>query len=204
MTVSRQAADCRGLTGRFQDEIRFFRSWIAAPKTVGAILPTSMRMARRMAALIDPASDLPVLELGPGTGIITRAILERGVRPEKLVAVEYSPEFHTRLIDAFPGVNFIRGDAFALAETLGLYRNETFGCALSGLPLLNFKPSERIAFVDSVLDRLAPGAPLVQFTYGPREPVPSRGQRYEAHRLDFVFRNFPPAHIWVYRRRAHG
>jgi phosphatidylethanolamine/phosphatidyl-N-methylethanolamine N-methyltransferase len=186
------------------DNARFFRSWLANPRAVGAVLPSSPQLARRMAALIDPHSPLPVLELGPGTGIITQAILERGVRPERIVAVERSPELGAHLAIGFPHIEIVYGDAFKLAETLAHHQATRFGCAISGLPLLNHSVSARIALVDGVLDRLAPGAPLVQFTYGLSEPVPSRNQNFEARRASFILCNVPPAHVWVYRRPVAG
>src|SRR5690606_36222770 len=99
---------------KFDEEIRFFKGWIDGPKSVGAILPTSSVTARRMASVIEPSSGLPVLELGPGTGIITKAIVKRGVAPENVVSIEYSTDFYQHLTRTIPGVNFINGDAFDL------------------------------------------------------------------------------------------
>ena len=61
---------------KFDEEIRFFKGWMSNTRAVGAIIPTSSITARRMAGVVNPASGLPVLELGPGTGVITKAILE--------------------------------------------------------------------------------------------------------------------------------
>jgi phosphatidylethanolamine/phosphatidyl-N-methylethanolamine N-methyltransferase len=186
---------------RFDDEIRFFRGWVDKPRTVGSIVPTSAVTARRMASVIDTGSGLPVLELGPGTGCITRAILAGGVTPERLWSVEYSPEFVGHLRGAFAGVNFVQGDAFALDETLA-EAPPLFDCAISGLPLLNFPVEQRIRLVNDVLDRLPPGRPLIQFTYGPLSPVPTRKGDYTIEHFDFIIRNIPPAQLWIYRRGA--
>ncbi len=72
------------LAEKFDDELRFFKGWIDKPKAVGSIVPTSSFTAKRMASVIDVSSGLPVLEVGPGTGVITRAILARGVNPVNL------------------------------------------------------------------------------------------------------------------------
>ncbi|PWW00476.1 phosphatidylethanolamine N-methyltransferase /phosphatidyl-N-methylethanolamine N-methyltransferase [Hoeflea marina] len=185
---------------RFDEEIRFFKGWIHGPKTVGSIMPTSLTAARSMASLIDPASGLPVLELGPGTGVITRAILARGLAPEKLVSIEYSAEFHARLTADMPAVNFIRGDAFNLALTLGPWREQTFDSVVSGIPLLNFPMEQRVALLEDLLDRVPPGRPVVQFSYGPSSPIAPRRGSYTVAHHDFVMRNVPPARLWVYRR----
>src|SRR6478736_8078004 len=83
---------------KFDEEIRFFKGMMQGPKTVGSIVPTSSVTARRMASVIDTNSGLPVLELGPGTGAITKAILAKGVRPDNLVAIEYSTDFYQHLV----------------------------------------------------------------------------------------------------------
>ena len=187
---------------RFDDEIRFFKGWMDGPKAVGAIMPTSTVTARSMASVVNPASGLPVLELGPGTGVITRAILARGVAPADLVSVEYSLDFHTRLQIDYPGVRFIRGDAFDLETTLGDLKSSLFDCVVSGIPLLNFPMARRVALVEDLLDRVPPGRPVVQFSYGPTSPVSARGAGFEVVHHDFVMRNVPPARLWIYRRGA--
>ena len=185
---------------KFDDEIRFIKGMMSTPKTVGAIMPTSARMASRMASIIDTGSGLPVLELGPGTGVITKAILDKGVRPENLVSVEYSSEFVRHLRGKYPGVNFINGDAFSLAETLESYRGQKFDCVISGVPLLNFPVARRVAYLESLLKRIPRGRPVVQLTYGPKSPVPPGHGDYTVEHFDFVIRNIPPTQLWIYRR----
>ncbi|MCC2687202.1 MAG: SAM-dependent methyltransferase [Rhizobiaceae bacterium] len=188
------------LARKFDDEIRFFKGWMTRPKAVGSIVPTSSVTARRMASVVDPGSGLPVLEVGPGTGVITRAILERGIRPDNLVAVEHSAEFARHLRQAFPGVNVIEGDAFDLERTLGALARQRFDCVVSGVPLLNFPVARRVAYIDSLLDRIPHGRPVVQLTYGPRSPVPPGHGDYTVEHFDFVIRNIPPTQLWIYRR----
>ena len=185
---------------KFDDNIRFLKGVISTPKTVGAIMPTSARMANRMASIIDPGSGLPVLELGPGTGVITRAILDMGVKPENVVSVEYSSDFVRHLRGKYPGVNFINGDAFSLAETLENYRGQKFDCVISGIPLLNFPMHQRVKLVEDLLKLIPVGRPIVQFSYGPVSPVVARPDSYTIKHFDFIMRNIPPARIWHYRK----
>ena len=187
-------------TEKFDDELRFIRGMMSTPKTVGAIMPTSGRMAARMASIIDTGSGLPVLELGPGTGVITKAILDKGVKPEDLVSVEYSSEFVRHLRGKYPGVNFINGDAFSLAETLKTYRGQKFDCVISGIPLLNFPMHQRVTLIEDLLRLIPVGRPVVQFSYGPISPVVARPDSYAIKHFDFVVRNIPPAQIWHYRK----
>lgn len=188
------------LTSRFDEEIRFFKGWMDRPKAVGAILPTSVVTARRMASVIDPGSGLPVLELGPGTGVITKAILKRGIAPSDLYAVEYSADFVAQLEQEFPAANIIQGDAFKLDEALGDKRDTLFDCVISAVPMLSFSPDQRVALMEDFLDRVPQGRPVIQITYGPLSPVPTGKGSYRTEHFDFVMRNLPPAQLWLYRR----
>jgi phosphatidylethanolamine/phosphatidyl-N-methylethanolamine N-methyltransferase len=185
---------------KFDEEIRFFKGWMDGPKSVGAILPTSGVTARRMASVITPRTSLPVLELGPGTGIITKAILERGVAPENLVSIEFSTDFYQHLTRTFQGVNFINGDAFDLETTLGTFRDRTFDAVISAIPMLSFPMERRIALLEDLLDRMPAGRPVIQITYGPVSPIVARPDRYQIKHYDFVVRNIPPAQLWTYTR----
>lgn len=193
----------RALAERFHDELKFFKGWIHSPKAVGSIIPTSSVTARKMAAVINPASGLPVLEVGPGTGVITRAILERGVRPSDLFTVEYSPEFVRHLRGLYPDVHVIEGDAFDLRAALADYQNTVFDCVISGIPLLNFPAARRVAYLESLLDRIPRGRPVIQLTYGPMSPIPPGRGDYQVEHFRFVVRNIPPTQLWVYRRGGH-
>lgn len=188
-------------SGGFGEGFQFLRAWLRAPKSVGSVWPTGAPMARRMAGVIDRASGLPVLEIGPGTGTITKAILETGLAPEKLYAVEYSREFCENLRCKFPKIHVVEGDAFNLAAALGKDGERRFDSAVSALPLLNFPSAARIAFVENVLNLLPAGRPLIQFSYGPKPPAPAGGGNYTVERLGMVLRNIPPAQLWIYSRK---
>lgn len=190
----------QALAKRFEEELRFFKGWIDKPRAVGSIVPTSSVTARKMASVIDVSSGLPVLELGPGTGVITRAILRAGVAPEDIWSVEFSPDFVKHLRRDLPGVNIIHGDAFNLDETLGDKRDTRFDCIISGVPLLNFPVAARIAYLEDLLNRIAPGRPVIQLTYGPKSPVPQGKGNYTVEHFDFIIRNIPPTQLWIYRR----
>jgi phosphatidylethanolamine/phosphatidyl-N-methylethanolamine N-methyltransferase len=194
------ASGLRKFAKKFDDELKFFKGWIDKPKTVGSIIPTSSVTARRMASIIDTASGLPVLEVGPGTGVITKAILARGVRPENLTCVEYAHDFVLHLRRNYPGIDVIEGDAFDLETTLGDKANATFDSVVSGVPLLNFPVATRVKYVESLLDRMPGGRPIVQLTYGPKSPVPPGLGDYTVERFDFIIRNIPPTTLWIYRR----
>ena len=194
----------RKLAEKFDDELKFFKGWIDKPRAVGSIVPTSTITARKMASIVDTKSGLPVLEVGPGTGVVTRAILAHGVKPENLYAVEYSADFVRHLRRLYPGVNVIEGDAFNLDKTLGDHKDMVFDSVVSGVPLLNFPVPQRVAYIESLLDRVPPGRPIVQLTYGPVSPVPPGRGNYTVERFHFILRNIPPTQLWIYRRSRHN
>lgn len=187
---------------RFDDEIVFIKGMIASPDTVGSIIPTSRTTARCMAGQIDTTSGLPVLELGPGTGVITKAIIERGVDPKNLYCVEYSDEFTRRLRVMLPDVNIINGDAFALDDALGEIAFSKFDTIITSMPLLNFPMEARRNLILDLLDRLPAGRPVILFSYGAVAPVPAEKDRIEVSSINWILRNVPPARIWAYRRPA--
>lgn len=182
------------------DTLRFLGRLILQPRTVGAVAPSSRALGRAMAAQIDPKADGPVLELGPGTGVVTAALIERGVAPERLTAVEYNQDFAAMVTARYPGVRVIAGDAFALGQTLGPQAGTTFAAVLSSMPLINFPVAMRVALLEDVLARMPLGAPFVQFSYRLHCPVPPPSG-VTVTQAAFILLNLPPARVWVYRRR---
>ena len=172
---------------------------MARPKHIGAIAPSGRALAKAIALQIDPARPGPVLELGPGTGVVTEAILARGIAPERLTLVEYDSDMAAFLTGCFSGVDVIEGDAFDLAHTLGSKAGEKFCAAVSGLPLLNFPLAKRRHYLEGIVRLLLPGAPMIQFSYGAQPPVaPLPGQTVT--RAAMIWANLPPARVWVYRK----
>ena len=179
--------------------LHFLRALVMRPKNIGAIAPSSRALARAIARQVDPANPGPVLELGPGTGVITEALLERGLAPERLTLVEYDSDMATFLTGCYPGVEVIQGDAFDLGRTLGGKADEQFSAIVSGLPLLNFPVPRRRLLMEGIGQRLLPRAPFVQFSYGFQPPVtPPLG--HSVTRAALVWANLPPARVWVYRK----
>lgn len=197
----RTKAGARKVKARFVDQVRFVGALVSSPKQTGAVAPTARETADLMAAHVDLASDLPVLELGPGTGAITRAIIGHGVPPARLWSVEFSPRFCRHLRAAWPGMHVIEGDAFDLDATLGPEAPARFDCVISGLPLLNFEPAMRQRLMEGALARLAPGRPFVQFSYGVRPPIETRDPSVGIACSRWVLRNLPPARVWAYTRK---
>ncbi|GHC66975.1 class I SAM-dependent methyltransferase [Limoniibacter endophyticus] len=198
------ASSKRGFIARLDHDLQFFRTWLSHPRRIGAFVPTGTALARRMAAIVDPDDPLPVLEIGPGTGSITRAILQRGLEPARLTAIEFDPGFAERMSRDFPDIRLIQGSAFDLHQHLG-DPSETaplFQCAVSALPLLNHPVTERISYIVELLKYIRPDGAIIQFSYGHRAPVPRNGGSYELKFGGHVLRNVPPAKLWIYRQKG--
>ncbi len=181
--------------------LNFLSSWFRNPKTVGAIAPSGPALSRAMAAIVDPAVEGPIVELGPGTGPVTAALLERGIAPSRLVLVEYDRDFCARLRSRFAGVNVVQGDAFALDQTLAGHADAPFAAIVSSLPLLNFAQEDRQKLIGLSMKLLQPRAPFIQFTYGANSPLPEQSPLYETSASRRIWRNLPPARVWTYRAR---
>ena len=180
------------------DNLRFLRALIARPKNIGALMPSSPALAEAIARQIDPHVG-PVLEIGPGTGVVTEAILARGAMAERLTLVEYDEDLARHLAERFPRIRVIQGDAFDLDRALGPPNGSPYGAVVSGVPLLNHSMERRQAFMAGLIRRMMPTAPLIQFSYGPQAPVvPPPG--YNVVRTATVLANIPPAKVWVYRK----
>ena len=152
-----------------------------------------------MAKYVDPAVSGPIIELGPGTGPVTEALLERGIDPARLTLVEYDPEFCALLRGRFPGVRVVQGDAYSLRQTLAGILREPAAAFVSGLPLFNKPLRTRLDLLDQAFSLMRPDAPFVQFTYNAISPIPRWHGRVRAEASNRVWRNFPPARVWVYR-----
>lgn len=184
------------------DEAKFLKSWLNNPLKTGAVSPSGKALATAMAEIVDPALPGPVIELGPGTGPVTEALIRRGVAEERLILVEYSADFCRMLRERFPAALVIEGDAYDLKATLGDIVKEPAAAVVSSLPLVTKPDPECLKLVFQGFDLMHPGAPFVQFTYGPVSPVPVKGRGFKAKVSKTIWLNLPPARVWTYRRYA--
>jgi phosphatidylethanolamine/phosphatidyl-N-methylethanolamine N-methyltransferase len=186
-----------------RDELRFLKSWIEKPLTVGAVAPSGKALARVMANYVDPRVEGPIVELGPGTGPVTEALLDRGIEASRLTLVEYSPEFCDLLRQKFPGVHVVQGDAYDLRTTLKDVLPGPAAAFVSGLPLFNKPLKMRLELIEQAFALMQPQAPFVQFTYHTISPIPRSHDGIRAEASGRVWRNLPPARVWVYRKTEH-
>ena len=189
------------------EALLFLRSWRRAPGRVGALAPSGRSLAALIAASIDPA-DGPVIELGPGTGALTQALLARGVPRERLALVESDRVFAHMLRRRFPGVRVLHMDAELLGRGRALFGKQRARHVVSGLPLLSMPAGKALAIVRAAFERqLHADGVFLQFTYIPRCPISNArlaaiGLR--AVRTGVAVANLPPAFVYRFERiRLH-
>ncbi|MBO6603546.1 MULTISPECIES: class I SAM-dependent methyltransferase [Paracoccaceae] len=176
----------------------FMTQLLKRPHQVVALAPSSEGLAREMAARVDPAAG-PVIELGAGTGKITRAILDRGLPPEQLHSIEMNPVFCDRLRAAFPGLNVYQ----ISAGDVGTLPVEDAQAVISGLPLLSMPVALQRAILTGTVTKVRPGCDYVQFTYGPKPPVTPVIREELGLSWDIshkIWWNMPPARVYRFRQ----
>jgi len=186
---------------RLDDEVQFIRSWIEKPLSTGAVMPSSKMLARAMARCVDPQAQGPIVELGPGTGPVTAALVRHGIDPARLILVEFNPDFCRLLRTRYPAATVVQGDAYRLRRLLENYVDEPAAAVVSGLPLVTKPLRTRLRLISDAMTLLAPGAPFVQFTYAMLAPIPKKLPGMRAQASEMIWMNLPPARVWVYRGR---
>ena len=189
------------------ESAHFVTAWFRNPLQTGALLPSGQPLARAMARHADPHRADPVVELGAGTGAITRALLARGLAPRRLVAIEKDPALCRILMLRFPEVTVLRGDAAGLGALLAEAGVERPGTLVSGLPLVGMTRRLRERVLEQIFACLDPGGAFVQFTYSPLPPISRAAQAalgVRGERVAWVPWNLPPAAVWTYTRRTEA
>lgn len=192
-------------TNNVNERLRFFGQWLKNPRQTASVTPSSPELA---AALLKelPENCRRVIELGGGTGAITRALVAHGIAPADLLVVELNGELQRRLQADFPHATVLQADAVylpAAAESSGWLAGGRADAVVSGLGLLAMDRDTQSAILGAAFTCLAPHGRFLQFTYGPMSPV-SQGVLGDlglsARRGEFVLRNVPPATVWVISR----
>jgi phospholipid N-methyltransferase len=186
------------------DSMVFLRAWLRNPRSIGAVTPSGATLARLMTAQVSQLGG-PVIELGPGTGVLTRALIARGVPPHRLALIETDPHFAAALSRRYPSATILRMDAAQLGQTEPLFGDERACAVVSGLPLLSMPAAQVAAIVQGVFERqLREGGMFYQFTYGPRCPLPAallKQLNLQAHRVGSALFNLPPAAVYCISQR---
>ena len=185
------------LLATLSDTTLFLQEWLANPRRTGSVVPSSKRLAAAMARWLPANPESFVLELGPGTGIVTEALLQHGLREEKLIAIEQNPKLASLLHERFPRANIIVGDAWHLDDLLRdrLQPIESVGAVISSLPLLSFSEEQAEALAQKIRAVLEPQGNWVQFSYRINKLRPRGASTFRLHASKIVWFNLPPARV---------
>lgn len=187
----------------------FLRQWFRDPVKMASVTPSGRQLARMMVAQL-PQDGSRVVELGAGTGVFTRALLDAGIAPSRLLVVEINPDLAAFLRERFPRLQVACADARhldALAAEHGLLADGKLDAVVSGLGMLSMSSDLRCEILRASFAALGEGGRFIQFTYGPFSPVRRREREalgLRVRRAGFAPRNLPPATVYVYQRlRSH-
>ncbi|KZL03249.1 MULTISPECIES: rRNA adenine N-6-methyltransferase family protein [unclassified Pseudovibrio] len=185
---------------KFREPSKFLRAWVEAPLTTGAVAPSGPVLAQRMAEFVPVESNNPVLELGPGTGPVTKAILEAGISKDRLTCLEYSTDFCEHLSDKFEGLNVVQGDAYNMRPSLEHIAPNSLCAVVSSLPLVSRPMEFRLKCIRDAFALMRPGAPFIQFSYSFASPVTLKSKLFSWSKTGWIVKNIPPARVWIFRK----
>jgi len=184
-----------------REAMRFFAMWLKSPTRIGAVVPSSRHLARAMAREVAGVGQGVIVELGAGTGSVTRALVEAGIPRERLVVVERDPDLYRLLKQHFPELTILKGDARELRRLLAPLGIREAAAVVSSLPLISIPKLTRTRILAECFALLGDGQPLIQFTYGPVSPIDRERLGVIGRLAARVWKNLPPASVWRYERR---
>jgi len=175
----------------------FLSRWMANPLQMGSVVPSSPALCRRVVQHVRRAPDEWVLELGAGTGVVSRALLGGGIPPERVMVLEIVPDMADHLRLRLPGVEVIEGDARALPDLIPRIRHGRIGTVICGIPMVLLPLAEQRRFINAI-EAVAPGRGFLHYSYCATSPLPHRKHRLMAKREAWTPLNVPPASVWRY------
>ncbi len=185
-----------------QETLLFWKRWIKHPLRVGALTPSSPSLTSLISRHISVKPDSYIVELGAGTGTVTRRLLEEGIPCDQLYVVELDPELCGFLKKSLPNVNVIQGNASDLASLLPENVIGKVSTIVSGLPLSTMSLEIQKSIIDSCFKIMAPDSEIVQYSYHITSPIPAVKLGLSKERIGITLLNLPPAFLWRYQKAA--
>ena len=189
----------------WRSKLFFLKQYFRNPFGVGAVAPSSQKLANFIVGLLAPQTSDVVVELGPGTGVFTRELLSQGVAPANLILVEFNGEFVKFLKREFPQIRIVEGAGQDLPQILKALGQGPVKKIISGIPLRSLKPLDRQKIAKAVAAMLEPGGVFVQFSYFKASPFSdsvAAGVGLAGKCAGAAMNNVPPAYVWRYVKSA--
>ena len=192
----------RRLLATLTDTTLFLQEWLANPQRTGSLVPSSRKLAAAMANWLPSDPDRFVLELGPGTGAVTQALFDHGLRQDRLVAIERNPKLAQLLRGRFPRAHILTGDAWQLDALLRSQPRPitSVGAVISSLPLLNFSVEQAEDLAQKIRTVLEPQGTWVQYSYQIAKSRSRGSSRFRLLASKIVWLNLPPARVSVFQK----
>ncbi len=183
----------------------FFRQWLRSPKSMGSVIPSSRALARAVTRAVSWRPGQTVVELGAGTGAISRGLMASGLPAEAVMMIELDRSLYEYLRDRFPDVAVVNGDATRLLDILRQHGVQDVGTVISGLPMVTMPLEFQRAIVEQSFAALGDDGCMLQYSYSPVPPIRAKRLGVKAELVRYVVRNLPPATVWRFRRlNGHG
>lgn len=180
----------------------FFAHFLRDPLGIGAVAPSSAPVARALADCLTLERAGSLLELGGGTGSITRGLLAAGCPPERLVVIEREPALAQILRRRFAAVRVIQADARDMTASLHEIGVERLATVISSLPIKWFALEVQCSILAQSLDLLGEGGSFFQITNSMASPLPMKRLGICGEERVRIWRNLVPVQIWRYWRRT--
>ena len=185
------------MRSQLSDRVLFFRSFLAHPRRVGAVLPTSRKAVNDMLDMADLSSARLVVELGAGTGSHTGEVLRRLAPDARFLSFEIDPQLvgalQRRISD--PRLEVVNDSAENLAAYLDGQRPDV---VVSELPFTSLPQNLGGVILDKVVDVLAPDGTMLVLQYSPFV-LPQLRKRFSSVKHRFSLLNVPPAMLFACR-----
>ena len=170
------------------------------PRQLGAVAPSSPQLGALLARHAAGTDDSPIVELGGGSGALTRAMLKAGIDPARIFVIELESTLAAYLKTAFPSVTVLHGNAAELNKILPPKIVGKVRRVVSGLPMINIPEPVRRQILESSFDIMAEDGAFLQYTYSPRSSINAKAYHLKKKRLGTIFFNIPPATVWQYTK----
>ncbi len=199
------ASRSRAVPDTRPNRLLFLGRWLRHPIRVGSVAPSGRALARALTRAATWGAGANVIELGAGTGAITAALLEIGVRPEQLVIIERDPALARVLRSRFPGCRVVQADAMELRSVCADLGVSRASAVISSLPRVGWSRGKQIAILEHSFELLGRDGVFVDYSYLPWSPLPRKllkSREIRRNAKGWVAWNLPPARIWQYQRIA--
>jgi phosphatidylethanolamine/phosphatidyl-N-methylethanolamine N-methyltransferase len=177
----------------------FIKRWVKHPVRLGAIAPSSPALANLVSTHVSVRKNHVVVEIGGGTGTVTRSLLKSGIPSDQLIVVELDPELCAFLKRTVPSVHVIKGNAMDLEKLIPQEYIGKVSTIISGIPVTTMSFSQQQLLINACMGVLAPGGELIQYSYLHKSPLPADAFGLHKERIGKTFKNIIPAYLWRYQ-----